>query len=358
MDKYISGISVCAGILMLKWNVFAKHLIDLKLETGSKVNLFISLESILENVANFKRFNNLMTFYKQKVIIEFEASVLNLLAHYRGFFKKNGYDGNIFLYCTGLNDLNQNMKKINKWYRSYYFNKYTRNPEYKNIKQLYDIGINDLKLITRFIPNCFIVESSNCDGSLIPLLLKGSNNIILTKDLFDTIYYFEGFKVLFVKQLYKKNINESVYTEPLNILNVSLEPNVDIYKTNIFNSEVYYKILLSFIGNQIRNIDDLSANSIRTKEFIEILNSKVLSEELLLDFKTIESVINFMPKKLQNNLSNNFKSYDLNIHLNLLSDSDIDNIKNQCITEYDLDSIQALNNQRFLDFPVSIIDLM
>ena len=358
MEKYFNGIGFCAGIFMLKWNVFANYLTDLKLESGSKINLFINFESILENICNFKRFNNLMSFYKQKVVIEFESAVLNLLAHYRGFFKKNNYNGNIYLYCTGLNDLNQSMKKINKWYRNYYFNKYTRNPEYKNIKSLYDIAVNDLKLIIKFIPNCFIIESNGCDGSMIPKLFEDSNNVIITKDLFDTIYLFENFKVLFIKQSYRKNINECIFTDPINILSNELDPSINICKTNIFTSEMYYKILLSFIGNHYRNIDDLNSDTIKTKDFVELLNTKILSEELLMDFKSIESAIKSIPKKIQNSLMNNFKCFDFNNHLSLMTENNIDNIKTQAITEYDLESIQALNNQRFLEFPVSIIDLI
>ena len=358
MEKYTSGISICAGMFMLKWNLFAKYLIGMNIESGSSLNLYINLESIFDNICGFKRFNNLMNFYKQKVILEFEASILNLFAHYKGFFKKNNIKGKIYLYCTGLNDTNQKMKKINKWYRNHYFNKYTKNPEFKNIKELYDIGINDLKLITKFIPDCYIIESCNCDGSIIPLILHNCNNIIITKDLFDTLYCFNNYKVLFIKKDYGKNINDSIYTEPIDILSKVLDSNINVHENNIFSSPMYYSLLLSFMGDQTRNIDSLETDSFKTQNFIQMINNKVNNGEFLIDFTSIDSIANAFPSKLKNQLINNYKYFNWTLTEQMPLYEDIDKINKQIIDENDAESIQCLNNQRFLEFPINIIDLI
>ena len=356
MERYSSGISFCAVSLMIKWSLLNKLLIDLNIESGSEVNLFINFESVIKNLCKIKKFNTLMSLYTQKVVIEFESAVLNLVAHYRGFFKKAGIKCNIYFFYTNLDCNNSQLMKTElKFYRNYYYNKYKQNPEFKNIFRLLQIAVPDLKLITNFIEGVYFIETNEIDSSLVPKILSKEKSILLTEDIFDTVYCFETFKVLYIKREFGQK-NEVVFSYPLEIINKILNCK-DGFEFSPLSSELYYKLLLAFKGSPIRNIQPLSSENCSLVDFALQLKDKIIKGEILEDFKAIGSVLEFIPKRVRNELEKSYKLFDLKVHLSKINELLISKIKDQIVDNFDFNSIMALNNERFLEFPVNLIDL-
>lgn len=358
MEKYNSGISFSTGALLIKWNILNQVLVDLKLESGSEVDLFINFESILKNICKNKKFNIQMNFYLQKIVIELESSILNLIAHYRAYFKKNKIRCNIYFYYTDLSKSNnQLMKTESKYYRNYYFNKYINNPEFKNISRLMNIVVPDLEVILKFIEGVYLIKTSKIDGSLVPKLLSVNKSIIITEDLFDTIYNFEDFKVLYIRSKDGSLKNRLVLVEPIEIVNSFLEES-NIFNLGIFSNELYFKLLLTFKGSIIRNITPLSSENLSLLDFSKLLRSRVSEGLILENFKSIESVLDFVPKGIKDELKKSFKLFDLNLHLSKVTESISQELKDQVVDEFDNESLMSLNNQRFLEFPVNLVDLV
>ena len=358
MDKYSPGIGFCAGYLMLKWNILNQIFNDLKLTNSSKVNLFINFESILRNICKFKKFNTLFTYFTQKTVLEFESSVLNLIAHYRAYFKKNGIDCKIYLYYTDLEKDLQSMKSEFKYYRNCYYNKYKNNPEFKNIYNLLKIAIPDLELILNFVNGAYLTKVSDCDGSIVPKLISQNSdriNILISEDLFDSLYLFENFKVIYIKRSFSKNINRCVFTEPIGIVS-SLVDYDDIFNLALFENEMFFKLLLDFNGSPIRNLSSFTDDTLALNDFTDLLINESRKNSIIKNFESIKSLNSIFSKKLLTDLAKSFKAFDLNLHLFKVKNED--NILNNLIDKFDNENLMALNNQRFLDFPLKIVDLI
>ena len=104
MEEYRQGIGISAGSFMLKWDLLDQHLKmnNYNIQPDEEVNIFINFECILKNLSTQKGLLNLVTFYKQQLVIELEAAILNLMANYRAYFKKYKCKPRLFFYYTAL----------------------------------------------------------------------------------------------------------------------------------------------------------------------------------------------------------------------------------------------------------------
>ena len=359
MEKYIPGVGITAGSLMLKWDLLNQHIKsqNIKIEPGDTINIFINFECILKNLINYKNIQNLINFHKQQFVIELEAAILNLIANYRMYFKKEKTIPKIYLYYSSLAFKKQQMQTYNKFYRSYYKNQYIQNPQYRQVGEIMkNIVIPEIKLILSYVPDCYFIESKTFDSSIIPLIVSNfsnNKNIILSSDIFDTLYMFNpNFITIYVKRRYAhfnviSNIDETV---------TSIIKDENPFDLTLFNSEMYYKLLLSIKGSKIRNIK--SAKGFGYGKFLKILQAGMLDGVILKDFESIDSIIEMFPIKYRSDIKCSFQCVDLNTQFELLSETDIDEIKNQIIDQLDQSSIVSLNNKRFLDYPINLQGLL
>ena len=58
-------------------------------------------------------------FHKKDVVIELESAILNLMANYRMYFKKEKCNVKVYFYYTDLTFTTQEMSVLNKYYRTY-----------------------------------------------------------------------------------------------------------------------------------------------------------------------------------------------------------------------------------------------
>lgn len=359
MEKYIPGVGISAGCLMLKWDLLNAHIHrEDKIKPGDDVNIFINFESILRNLTMKNNIHELITFHKQKVVLELESAILNLVANYRMYFHKEKTMPKIYLYYTELENLEQEMVVYNKFYRSYYSNKYLQNPQYKQIGRIMtDIIIPEIELILSYIPNCYFVKTKRFDGSLIPSIISKFNssakNVIITSDIFDTLYLFKKeFVTIYIKRRYA---NFKVISDVESSVQ-SIVTDTNPFDLTIFNSEMYYKLLLSIKGSRIRNIK--SAKGFGYVKFLNLITAGIDKGIVLKDFNSVNSVIELFPDKYRNDIKEAFECTSLDVQSTLLAKSDIEGIKLQLVDKVDTGSIEALNNKRFLDFQINIQGLM
>jgi hypothetical protein len=357
MDKYIPGISVVAGLLMLKWDLLNYHLDNHSLKINymdKEVDIFINFESILYNLSMYKNLNTLLNTYKKEVVLELESGILNLIANYNMYFKKRGLIPYIYLYHTSLSGEEQEASIYNKYYRSYYHNRFSQNPQYKQLGEiLNNIIIPELKLIISYIPRVYFIESKRFDGSIIPMIVSSRKSVIVTEDVFDTLYLFNpNFVTLYIKRRYKNfNLISDVSSAVQSI--IKDENPMDL---SIFNSELYYRLLLSVRGSKIRNIK--SAMGFGYSKFIKIIKDGLDKGIVLHNFESIDSIIELFPIKYRDDIKLAFQLTDLDLQFNLLNSVDIEESKSQITDRIDITSLEMLNNKRFFEFPINLQGLL
>lgn len=348
MEKYKS-IQVCAVSLMLPYCILDHHLPKIK---GPDINVYINLEGILRHLTWQRNLNSLVNLHKQKVVLDLESSILGLMAHYREYFLGKKLNPHLYFYYTSLEEHPQYMSIYQKYYRNYYRNKYTQNPEFRSMGKLFqEVIVPEVKLILSYVKNCYLIESKSFDGSIIPMIIANTNqneNLIFSSDIFDTLYMFQpNFNVVYIKRRFSAlkiitSIEEVVQ---------SIIKGENPFELSLFNSELYFRLLLSIKGSRIRNI--ASAKGFGYQKFLKILQEGIDKDVVLRDFESLESVIKLFPEKYQEDISNAFHCVNLETQYGLITETDRDNILNQIVDNIDTESLERLNNERFLEFPIS-----
>lgn len=358
MEKTTS-VGICAGSYMLKWNMLDDHIHNstIGIKPMDEVNVFINLECVLKNLSMQKGLQTYLAFNKKKFVIEMESSILNLMANYRMYFEKEKCFPKLYFYMTSLSEEDQQMKIYNKFYRSFYHNRYMVNPQFKLAGEtLRDIILPELKLILSYIPGCYYLEANTFDGSIIPYIistLSNRKNVIITGDIFDTLYLFNtNFLPIYIKRRFQ---HFNVYSDIDGVIQ-SIVKDESPFDLTIFNSEMYYRLLLSIKGSKIRNIK--SAKGFGYGKFMTILKEGIKNDIVLKDFESIDSIIQLFPDNYREDIKNAFQCTSIETQFSLLSQVDIDYITNQIVDKVDIESVEALNNKRFLDYPINLQGLL
>lgn len=360
MENYIQGkIGVCAGSMMLKWNLLDQHVRthQIHLQPGDKVNVFINLECVLRNLFMQRGLNEMVNFHKQSVVIELESAILNLMASYRSYFSKEKCTTRMYFYATELSDFPQEMQVYDKYYRTYYRNKYMQDPHFSKMGELFrDIIFPEVKLILSYVPDCYFIVSKHFDSSVIPKVVSefdDSKNVIITGDLFDTLYMFDpNFMTIYVKRRFQ---HFAVTSDPSSTVQTIIK-NEPLLDMTIFNSEMYYRLLLSIHGSKIRNIK--SAKGFGYGRFMKILKNGLEKGIVLRDFESIDSILGTFPEAYQADIKKAFQCTSIDTQRSILNDTDIEEIKSQMVDKSDTKSLESLNNRRFLDSPINLPSLL
>lgn len=360
MENYRSGkVSLAAGTMMLKWDMMNRlvHTNPINLQLGDDLNVFINLETVLRNLTMQRDIQSMISFYKQKLVIELESSILNLMAMYRMYFNKEKCNVKLYFYVTCLNGDKQQMEVYNKYYRSFYHNKYMKNPQFRQMGELLNtVVIPEVELILSYVPGCYLLKSETFDSSIIPYIVStfsGSKNVIITGDVFDTLYLFNpNFMTIYIKRRYQYfNVVSDIDSAVQSI--VKDESPFDL---TVFYSEMYYRLLLAIKGSKIRNIK--SAKGFGYGKFMNILKKGIDDGIVLKDFESLDSIIQLFPEQYRESIKEAFQCTSIETQYDLLSDIDIDGIRSQITDKIDMKSLDALNNRRFLDFPINLQGLI
>lgn len=359
MEKYIPGrVGVCAGSYMLKWPLLNQHVHNhpMKLFPGDRINVFINLEGVLKNLFLQRGLTDMILSHKQNVVIEMESAIMNLMASYRSYFVKEKCIPKMYFYVTDLGENPQQMEIYNKDYRSYYRNKYMQDPHFSKMGDLMQkIIIPEVKLILTYIPDCYLISTKTFDSSVVPKVigsLDDSKNVIISGDLFDTLYMFDDFMVIYIKRRFQHFSVTSCIADTI----PTIIKNESLFDMNIFGSEMYYRLLMSIHGSKIRNIR--SAKGFGYGRFMRILKDGIEQGRILKDFESIDSIIDMFPEAYREDIKNAFQCTSIDTQYGLLNETDIEEIKSQIIDKADIKSVEALNNKRFLDDPINLPALL
>ena len=291
--------------------------------------------------------------------VSFISNVLNLVVHYKRFFRGNGLKCRVFLYQTDFNSNEFPEYKYNDEFRSYYLNKYNENPKYTyltdNLKS--DI-IPELISYCQFIPNVYFINSKNIEGSLIPYIVGNSDkrykNFIISTDMFDTQYSgIPGYCDHLINRFIKDGKYNICKIHDILYKLSSKDPSESDVVIDTVSPYPIYCGFLATIGEKQRSIDGIAGigiknytkiirNGYNTNEF----NYNVTNPEMIgKAFHNIDSMNTFI---------NNYYCTCIEYMYNNLTKANIDFILNQITDRSDNNSFNILNSTKFIKHPINL----
>lgn len=360
IENYTPGkFSISAGSLMLKYAMIDLCLssISRPFNVGDSINVYINLESVINNLFTFRDWNSAIEYHKEKVALEVESSILNLVGHYKSFFDGKGLKTKVFLYMTELERNKQEMEVYNKFYREYYYNKYTVDPKFSRMGELLNtVIVPEVKLILTYIPDCYLITSKSFDSSCIPKVISdatGTRGVIVTADIFDSLYMFNTMMTVLLIRRHYHNLNVANNIEEA--LKIIFKKETELNMV-IFANELYYRLLLSVHGSKVRNIK--AAKWFGYTKLLSIINSNLEKGLVLTKASSLSSVIDIFPERYQKDIRSAFECTSIDHQVEMMTEADKQMVMEQIMDKTDLASVEALNNQRFLEFPINLQNLL
>ena len=357
---YTNPFSVCFTSLKIRYSDYDSSIEKLNfVNQNDKVNVFINLESVLNNLSTIKDIDSKLLLERNfPTILESEA--INLCAHYKKFFKGNGLITRVFLYYTDLSSLSFNNFKYNDEYRSFYLNKYLNNPKFQLLgNKMASTIIPRLRKILEFIPDVHFISGMDIEGSLIPYIIAKSDptykNFIISTDKYETQYQLmnNDFCMHYIKRSpagaqilseFKKSIFD-LFKDSDNI-----EMMVDLFKNPSF-----YSMLITTIGDKMRSLEPLKGIGTKTiaKYLINGINEKTITK----DTTSIDMILKTIPDEQVEQSNDNFNCINIEKQYNELSQDEIFRVISQISNRFDFNSLIELNSTVYKDYPLMLPEL-
>lgn len=352
--------SVCFNMMKLKYRDYDESIAKKRfVQPYDKVNVFISLESIFKNLS-------MVTDLEKKIYMKRDfdeiiiSNILNLIAHYKRFFVGNTLDTKVYVYYTDFSSDDFSQKKYNDEYRYYYLEKFNKNPKFVYLTERLQTSIlPDTRTYCEFIPNVYLINGKNIEGSLIPYIISqrdtSRKNFIISNDLYDSQYsLMDNFCCHYVNKTYKSSNVISTLDGLLTFIGKKPQGISTDFKI-LFNKYPIYTSLLSVLGDKIRSIDSLHGYGLTTfKKSLEtdcgknVINSK--------NPETIGDIFNDIETKKE--FTNNFYCTNIKDMYDELLTSDKEAIEIQLVDRIDVNSLRQLNGTKFYNHPLILEGLL
>ena len=357
MSDFNNPFSICFVLMKQRYNDYDNSIEKLNfVNRNDKINVFINFESVLSNLSMIKDIDNKLLLERNFPII-LESEALNLCAHYKRFFVDNGLPTRVFLYYTDLESDNFTNFKYNDEFRSYYSNKYLRNPRFELLgTKMVNTIIPDLKKILEFIPNVNFISARNIDGSLIPYIIAQSDpsykNFIITQDKYDSQYMLYNNK--FCTHYLRRPIGApaKVYTRLEDLIRALIG---DDSAMDLLINPAFYSMFVGVDGDKPRSIDPIKGVGMKT--LVKYLNDAVSGGKLTKDTESINLIKEAIPSDIASDMGINFNCTNLESQYSDLSVDDIFKITNQITNRFDFSSLLELNSTRFKNYPLMLNEL-
>lgn len=321
------------------------------LNKNSKVNVFINFESILKKLSS-SNIEEYLRVKGEERNFEMISNIINLASHYRLFFAKNGIYSKIFIY---LNYPFKNMYKnrlINADYRTYYENKYAKNPNHFVLNEVISSSLPLTKIILEYVEGVYLIQSDYIENSLVPYVISKDTtdnvvNFILTNDKYEYQYVNNGFYIL------KPNKDDSLLLTKDNAIEI-FKRQENIMNDVTLNSR-YLPFILSLLGNKERNIEKIKR--IGLANIIKMINRALKEHVISEGVYNINILSNIIKEEYKSLVLNNFYCTDIETQFQMLNIKDLYVITSQVIDKFDNETLKKLNDQYFSLYPIQLLEL-
>lgn len=356
-------ISPVFNYLKIKYSDYDNDLTQLDiLNPNDKVNIFISMESIYKNISMIQDLEKKLLLYKD-FKVSFISNVLNLVAHYKRFFKNNTLQPRVFIYQTDFCSDEFPEYKYNEEFRSYYLNKYNENPKYTYLTDnLKDEIIPELITYCQFIPNVYFINSKNIEGSLVPYIIGQSDetykNFIISTDMFETQYSgIKGYCSHLINRFARSgNYRLCTIKDIIHRLSEKSPDESDIITDTLSPYHIYCGFLAT-MGEKQRSIDGIAGVGI--KGYTKIIRDGYSTNAIPHDATNPEMIGKaFHNVDSMNTFVNNYYCTCVEYMYDALTQAHIDRILNQITDRSDINSLEVINNTKFRTHPIILDGLL
>ena len=358
---YTNPFTVCFTTMKMRYADYDSSIEKLNfVNRDDKVNVFINLESVLNNLSTVSDIDNKLLLERNfPTILESEA--INLCAHYKRFFRGNGLPTRVFLYYTDLSSSMFQNFKYNDEYRSFYINKYTINPKFQLLgNKMVEEIIPRIQKIMEFIPDVNFINAKDTEGSLVPLIIanedKSYKNFIISTDYYETQYQLDPgrFCMHYIK---RSPTGAAILDSFKKTMSYMLKENPkDNDGIELLSNPSFYSALIGAMGDKLRSIDPLKG--IGSKSTIKFLSNAIKDNIITKDTTSIEMIAKAFPED-QNELAiENYNCINLAKQYSELEEKDIFSITSQIVNRFDYNSLIKLNNTKFYNHPLILESLL
>lgn len=338
------------NMFKIKYSKMDELLSNIEFEKGEEIIIYINIESILKKLTStITDKENIMFGSKRNFILT--SCVFNLIAHYRYYFHKKSVCSKIFVYGPESIDVNYLNREYNKDYRKYL--SILNTDKTTSIGRTYNDSIKIIKTILNYIEGVNFITSGIIEPSVVPLVIsqylgtEQKKNFIITDDKYDYQYIKDYFIIL------KPRLEKSTIIDYYNVMDILKEKTKCI---NIPNPDVnFLPFIISILGDKYRNIDKIKGIGI-AKIYNEI-NKGLDSNIITNDIDNINSLIQIMPENTHNDFALNYMTTSIYEQIKKISDVEIKYITNQIIDKHDGGYLKVVNDDYFIEYPLSIIEI-
>lgn len=352
------GFSIACNQMKIRYQEYDESLkFKNFLQPNDRVNVFISVESVLRNISRIPDLEKKIILERDFVTI-MVSNLINLIAHYRGFFRSNGLDTKVYLYMTSLDSNYFYQSKYNDDYRSYYLVKWNENPKFIQFSEAFRRDILPLtKTYLEFIPDAYFLDGVNIEGSLIPYIVAKASpirkNLIISEEVYDTQYgLMDGFVMHYLHREFKESYTASTSTQYLKELIKKEEKDIPSDIQMLYNHYPFFVSLLSVLGDKSRSLDGVSGvrGITLTKLLFEGIGKQVInmSTESLVMLREIFQGY----EDRQEEFDKNFHCSSIKMGFDDLTNADCLSITNQIQDRIDVNSLLHLNQTVFAKYPL------
>lgn len=297
------------------------------------VQIFINLEPILRKLTSAGIEDYLKTNRERK-LYEMISNIMNLAAHYRKYFTKEGRSTEVILYMTGPNAVFSNAALVEDYRLDSKVKLYDRRTLFgRFMKEVIPL----VQLMCTYIEGLYFIMSENVEPSLIPMITSNhmNNKVLITTERYEYQYAAHDYIILRPKKASKSYIitNDNV------VERMKLEDK--IISEDTINAN-FVPFILSFLGDPVRGIPKVKGlglhkiirivrDGINKGYITENTNNLTLMEDLLVD-------------DIKEQVKKNFLATDLKIQFNSIGKSTMMLIDEQKYDKFDNVSLKKLND--------------
>lgn len=352
--------SVCFNMMKMRYHEYDQTIDSdkLNLEPSDPINVFINFESVMTYLSTVQDIDHKLEIYRDAASI-LTSGAMNLIAHYRRFFREYNMNVKVFLYMTALDDAEQDNEKFIDDYRTYYQTKFTSNPKFSRLGDIIrDQVVPNVKSICKAIDGVYFLTGSGIEGSLIPLIVNEfyegkRKNFLISNDLYDVQFQAHD---NFIAHIMRRSNKGAVNTgDIITTMNFIMKTKVEKQDLRIFENPAFYRLMIACLGDRKRYVE-----GIRGYGPLSVYKAirKGISENIITPNTTeIELLSNLFSIEMREEITKNYRVMDLDYQLRTTGEDKKFYVTDQIVDHPNLPLIQQLQSTILADYPLMLQEL-
>lgn len=301
------------------------------------LDVFIDLNSVLEASASSQKYMNAMAFASD-VAEDMLNSILMILKHWKDYTRK--YENTrIFML---INDFKMDEMFEHAQLKSYmvpFVNKFN-NERYEQLKYYWTECLKRVKVVLKYIPGSYLIQTNKCDTYVIPNLLDSYDErqriVVSGSSMMTNYHYMKNTHIIYSRY---RVTGMCQLSDPIMIVQALSKIDEPIMETFTKN-KLFYNLLSAIVGDKMRGLIGLTQMGITS--FADTLLRSVEKRDIPADPKSLDVVLPVIKTDYHDYLKQVYPLIDIESHTQMIPLSYITELKSEMIDLYDIDSLRAI----------------